>query len=120
MPYATDAEFVLRVPAVSAVGLGQRALALEDAAALIDPEQWGLRTARAQCLLAAHFLAVAVPPLIAGADGGLVDSRSAGEISVGYAVPTIPEGWDPVYMTTAYGRQFLTIANTIVSFPEAV
>jgi len=118
--YATDAEFLLRVSAVSVVSAPRRALALEDAAAMIDDAQWGLRTARAQCFLAAHYLQLDPSSGLSGGEGGIVSSRSAGEIAVSYAVPPVPAGWDPSLVTTSYGRQFLSILDTIMSYPEAV
>ena len=114
MAYATDADLQTRVPATVPLTALQRATALDDAAALIDDQQYGLRTVRAQCMLAAHYLQIA--GLIAGGEGGLATSKRAGEIAVTYAVAAMD---DPLLGTTIYGRQFLQIRSTLVSYPEA-
>lgn len=108
MAYASDSEFLARIPAVSVATSDQRAFALSDAAALIDDVVFGDITARAHTLLAAHFLALA--GVISGGAAGQVSGRSAGEISVSYAVTAYS---DPTYASTTYGRQFLEIAARV-------
>jgi hypothetical protein len=113
MPYASDSDLTTRIPATLTASSTQRGLALADAEALIDDVVFGDITVRAQCLLAAHFLALDPSSGMVGGEGGIVSSRSAGEIAVSYAVPTIPEGWDPSFASTTYGRQFLGIASRV-------
>lgn len=117
MAYASDADLTTRIPATASASEALRALALDDAAAMIDDVQFADRAVRAHVFLAAHYLALggSIPGVT---EGGLVSSRSAGAISVSYAVPTIPAGWDPSLASTSYGRQFLQIASTVVSTPE--
>lgn len=115
MAYASDSDLTTRIPATSAASSTLRATALADAEAMIDDAQWGLRSVRAHCLLAAHYLQLAGS--IPGGEGGLATSKSAGAISVGYAVPDLG-GYDPSLATTLYGRQFLQLAATLCSAPE--
>jgi len=115
MAYASDTDLTTRVPATLAASSALRLVALSDAEAMIDDEQFGLRAVRAHCMLAAHYLTI--DGTIAGGEGGLVTQRSAGEISVSYAV-TVPGGYDPLLGTTRYGRAFLEILASLVSMPE--
>lgn len=118
MAYASDADLTTRVPATLAgATLAQRTLALADAAAMIDDELFGDRTIRAQTFLAAHYLSLDPGSAMYVGEGGVVSSRSAGAISVSYAVPTIPAGWDPSLASTAYGRAYLQIAGTVCPGP---
>lgn len=118
MAYASDADLTARIPATEAVDVAVRALALADAAEMIDDTMFAGRTVRAQCFLAAHYLALNPDSgMPSGGEGGIVSARSAGAISVSYAVPTIPAGWDPSLASTSYGRQFLQIASTVASAP---
>ena len=116
MPYATDADLLARVPAASAASSVARALALADAAAMIDDAQFGGRSVRANVVLAAHYLQLG--GLLPGGEGGLVASRAAGAISVSYAVPTWSADVNPGLASTIYGRQYLEIVATLVSVPE--
>lgn len=115
MAWASDTDLTVRIPATTAATADQRALALADAAEMIDDTLFGDRTVRAHVFLAAHYLTLggAIP----GGEGGVVASRAAGSISVSYAVPTIPVGWDPSLAATSYGRQFLSIAATVCPGP---
>lgn len=115
MAYAVDADLTTRIPATATATLAQRTLALADAQVLIDDQQYGARTLRLHCLLAAHYLVLA--GAIVGGEGGIVSARSAGGISVSYAV-TVPEGWDPSLTSTLYGRQFLQLAATMIPTME--
>jgi hypothetical protein len=117
MSYATDADLTTRVPASSAVALALRTVALADAEAMIDDDQFGDRTVRAHVMLAAHYLALLPGSGMTTGEGGLATSKSAGEISASYAT-LVPAGWDPLLATTLYGRMFLQILSTIVSYPE--
>lgn len=118
MSYASDADLLARVPAASAVASGTRAVALSDAEAMIDDVQFGDRTVRAQCMLAAHYLALLPGSGMTTGESGVATSKSAGEISASYAVNAAAAG-DPFLATTVYGRMYLEILNSIVSFPEA-
>lgn len=118
MAYASDADLTTRIPATSAgATLAQRALALADAMAMIDDTLFDDRTIRAQCFLAAHYLALDPGTSMFVGEGGVVASRSAGAIAVSYAVPAIPAGWDPSLASTSYGRAFLSIAATVCAVP---
>jgi hypothetical protein len=118
MAYASDADLTTRVPAtIAGATLAQRTLALADAMAMIDDALFDGKTIRAQTFLAAHYLALDPGTAMYVGEGGVVSSRSAGAISVSYAVPTIPAGWDPSLATTAYGRAFLSIAATVCPGP---
>lgn len=101
MAYATDADLVLRVPATAALTADQRAAALLDAGAEVDDRVVGDSTVLVHCLLAAHHLQLG--GLLAGGEGGVVTSRSAGEISVSYAAPAA--GAVGLHGATAYGRR---------------
>jgi hypothetical protein len=109
MPYATDADLLLRVPAAASATSDQRAVALLDSREYIDDEAFGGKTVRAHCMLAAHFLAAST--LIPGDEAGVVSSRSAGEISVGYAVTAPASSED--FSSTGWGRKFLQIRATV-------
>lgn len=102
MPYATDSDLTTRIPETAALTLAQRSAALLDAQNEIDETRFGLLTLRAHVLLAAHYLQIS--GALAGGAGGLVTSRSAGEISVSYAAP--PAGAVGLHSETPYGRQF--------------
>ena len=119
MPYASDNDLITRIPATASASSDERALALSDAMAMIDDLRFDDRAIRAHCFLAAHYLvlggAIADP-----GGGGIVTSRSAGAISVSYAAPRIPAGWDPVLSSTRYGLQFLQIASTVAIEPMVV
>lgn len=118
MAYASDADLTTRIPAtIAGATAAQRALALADAMAMIDDTLFGDRTIRAQTFLAAHYLALDPGSAMFGGEGGIVASRAAGAISVSYAVPTIPAGWDPSLASTAYGRAFLSIAASVCPGP---
>lgn len=120
MPYATDSDLTTRIPATLAASTDLRALALADAEEMIDLDEYGGRAVRAHAYLAAHYLAVNPDSGMFEGEGGLVTSMSAGEISASFAAPPIPEGVDPLLLTTSYGRQFVAIRNTLVSHPEFV
>jgi hypothetical protein len=114
MAYASDADLTARVPSTATgATAAQRALALSDAEAMISDELFADRTIRAQCFLAAHYLALNPATTVGSGEGGIVASRAAGAISVSYAVPTIPAGWDPSLASTSFGRAFLSIASTV-------
>lgn len=118
MAYASDADLTTRVPAtVAGATLAQRTLALSDAAERIDDVLFAGQTIRAQCFLAAHYLALDPGTAMYVGEGGIVSSRSAGAISVSYAVPTVPAGWDPSLASTAYGRAYLSIAMGLCPGP---
>lgn len=118
MPYASDADLTTRVPAtIAGATTAQRALALADAMAMIDDDLFDERTIRAQCFLAAHYLATDPGTAMYVGEGGIVAARSAGAIAVSYAVPAIPAGWDPSLASTSYGRAFLSIAATVCATP---
>lgn len=118
MAYASDADLTTRIPAtIAGATLAQRSLALADAAEMIDDELYAGRTIRAQCYLAAHYLTLDAGTAMYVGEGGVVSSRSAGAIAVSYAVPAVPPGWDPRLASTAYGREFLSIAATVCALP---
>jgi len=102
--YATDSDLVARVPATASLTAEQRQTALTDAEEEIDDRVFGGLTLRAHVMLAAHYLQLL--GLIPGGEGGLVTSRSAGEISVSYATPDETGS----HYETAYGRQFDKLA----------
>ena len=116
MAYASDADLLTRYPATSVASVAERAAALADAEEMIDDVQFGGRAVRAHAALAAHYLIVGgfVP---GSGEGGMIASRNAGEISVSYAVPDLG-GLDPLLATTAPGRHYLQIVNSLVSVPE--
>lgn len=118
MAYASDADLTTRIP-VTLTGAteAQRAAALADAAEMIDDVLFAGRSIRAQVFLAAHYLALDPGTSMGGGEGGVVSSRSAGAISVSYAVPPIPPGWSPGLASTAYGRAFLEIAGSVCPGP---
>lgn len=118
MAYATRVDLLTRVPATAAVPSALQQIALDDAEEMISDELFGSRTLRAHCMLAAHYLAVMPGSGMTTGEGGLVTAKSAGEISASYAV-SIPTGWDPLLATTVYGRMFLQILSTLVSYPES-
>lgn len=113
--YATDADLLAWIPDASAIPAGQRALALTYAAARIDLDSYSDQATIAHILLAAHLLAVSTGSL--GGEGGQVTSKSAGEISIGYAAaPLAPEGLS----TTRWGREFTAITRTAIHAPLAI
>lgn len=115
--YATDAEFLIYVPAAAVVSASLRELALTDAEEFIDPESYRGKTTRAHAMLAAHFLAM--DEYIAGGGGGMVTARSANGIAASYATSArTPE--DSLLATTKYGRSYLMIRDQVIHSPEAV
>lgn len=100
--YASDDDLTTRIPATSAVAEATRLAALEDAKAEISIDLFGDMALRAHVLLTAHYLQLS--GAIAGGVGGVVLSRSAGEISVSYASP--PAVAVGLHSETSYGRQF--------------
>ncbi len=119
MTYASDSDLTTRVPASVAVAVGLRSVALSDAEAMIDDAQFGDRTVRAQCMLAAHYLALLPGSGMTTGESGMVTSQSAGEISASYAVTAAAAG-DALLATTIYGRMYLQILTSLVSVPEAI
>ena len=117
MAYASDADLTTRVSAtIAGATLAQRTLALADAMEMIDDDLYAGRTIRAQCFLAAHYLLLDPGTAMYSPEAGLVTSRRAGAIAVSYGI-TIPPGWDPRLASTAYGREFLSIAATVCPGP---
>lgn len=86
--------------------------------AQIDDAQYLDRAVRAHVMLTAHFLAL--NGFIPGEEGesGLVNKAKIGEIEAGYAVTAPDSAEDALLATTKYGRQFLQIRGTLVSYPE--
>lgn len=116
MPYATATDLEARVAAACGINPDAVAVALADAEAQIELERYGDRAVRAHVMLTAHYLALG--GFIPGEEGesGLVNKAKIGEIEAGYAVaPTVAD--DAWLATTKYGRQFLQIRATLVSFP---
>lgn len=118
--YATDADLVLRIPATSAASSAQRLAALEDAAAMVRLDAFGDRSLRAHALYAAHLLATEYEAIPNPGGGGLVSSRSAGEISVSYATTGPSNSADAQLATSRYGRDFIMIRDGVASEPLAV
>jgi hypothetical protein len=118
--YATDAELLLRIPATATASADQRAAALEDAAAAVGLASFVDQSLRAHALYAAHLLATEYAAIPNPGGGGLVSSRSAGEISVSYAVAAPSSAADALLMTSSYGRAFLMIRDSISSPAMAV
>ena len=108
--YATDEDLLIYAPDVSSVSASLRELALEDAEAMIDARWYGNKTRRAHAMLAAHYLTL--QGLVSGGEGGVPSSKSAGDISVSYAVTALPAG-DSLFATTKYGRMFLELTKTV-------
>jgi hypothetical protein len=54
---------------------------------------------------------------IAGGESGIVKKAKIGEIEAEYAV-TPGDSSDSFFASTIYGRQFLQIRDTLVSYPE--
>lgn len=117
MTYATDSDLTTRYTETAALSSALRQLALDDAEAWIDDEQYAGFAVRAHCLLACHLLAVdgALP------DGGpgVIASRAAGAISTSYAVASLnPQ--DALFARTKYGRAFLEIRESVPHGPIVV
>lgn len=102
--YADDAFLISRVPAASAVDSAARLAALEDAEPMIDLAVYRARAELAHAYYAAHLLALRYPSLLGG-ESGVVTSKSAGEVSVGYAAPVLT-GDETDVARTYYGRQY--------------
>lgn len=109
--YATDADLLERIPDAASVDAALRANALSDAAVEIDRDLFGDLTLRAHVALAAHFLAVD-HGVLGGTGTATVASRSAGEISVSYAVAAPADG-EQGYDTTKWGREFTRILRKV-------
>ena len=120
--YINDTEFQLRVPSVATVPSSLttdqwttlRGIALLDAQAQIDLDAYGDRVPRAHAMLAAHMLAV--DGWLDAGGSGIVAAHAAGQISASYATGAGPA--DPLLATTRYGREFLRIRETIMTWPE--
>ncbi len=102
MAYATDADLLLRVPSSAAVSAPLRAVALADAALLIDDSLFGDTTVPAHVYLAAHLLA-STPGSGMPTGSGPVTSARAGEIAATFAGPT---GSIDDLDSTEWGRLF--------------
>ena len=88
-------------------------LFLSDAQQEISQAQWGRLFERGVLALAAHLLRLSL--WATEGNGGAnrnVVSESAGELSVGYATPTIT-GTDADYQLTAYGQEYLRLRKIV-------
>lgn len=103
MAYATDADLVLRAPPAAAVAAPLRAVALADAALLLDEAEIGDTLVPAHAYLAAHLLA-STPGSGMPAGVGPVTSLKAGEIAASFAA-TPPSAGD--LSSSHWGRMFL-------------
>lgn len=106
--YATDADLLAYVPDASAISSSLRALVLADCEYLIDTRWFGGRTRYAHVLLTAHHLALATGLL--GGETGTIQSQSAGDISVSYAV--VPEKSSGL-SSTSWGRLYSQLVDTV-------
>lgn len=102
MAYATDADLLLRVPSSASVSAPLRAVALADAALLIDDSLFGDTAVPAHVYLAAHLLA-STPGSGMPSGSGPVTSARAGEIAATFAGPT---GTLDDLDSTEWGRLF--------------
>jgi hypothetical protein len=103
MPYATDSDLLARVPSAASVDPAQRAVALDDAALLLDETEIGDTLVPAHAYLAAHLLA-STPGSGMPSSSGPVSSLRAGEIAATFAV-AMPVAGD--LSTSEWGRLFL-------------
>jgi hypothetical protein len=111
--YAEDADLLAYVPATSTISSTLRGYALADAAAMIDSRWFGNKTRRAHIMLATHYLALTTDTAALGTgESGIVQSQSAGDISVTYAT-TSTTLTDPGLASTKWGRLFLEIQRTV-------
>lgn len=88
-------------------------LFLFDAQQEISQARWGRLFERGVLALAAHLLRLSL--WATEGNGGAnrnVASESAGELSVGYATPTIT-GTDADYQLTAYGQEYLRLRKLV-------
>lgn len=115
MALATDADLLTYVAAAAAVSTALRALALEDAAEHVDSDLYGVKGRRAHAMLTAHFLATTPGSGMTGS--ATVASRSAGAISVSYAVPAVS---DEDLSRTEYGKAFMAIRASVPHMAECV
>lgn len=86
---------------------------LSDAQQEISQARWGRLFERGVLALAAHLLRLSL--WATEGNGGAnrnVASESAGELSVGYATPTIT-GTDADYQLTAYGQEYLRLRKLV-------
>jgi len=91
---------------------------IDSAMACHDPEYWGNCYCPAIAFYVAHCLTV-LPGSgdpAAGLSGGPITSVTTGGMSVGYASPASDiSGEDQQYLSTIYGRKYLSIRSTRVS-----
>lgn len=106
--YAEDADLLIYVPDAASVDSTLRALVLEDTKEAIDLRWFGDKSRYAHVLLTAHRLALLTGTL--GGESGPIASRSAGAISVSYAVNAAS---DPELASTKWGRLFLQVSQSV-------
>jgi hypothetical protein len=106
--HAEIEDLLAYVPEVSSISTERVSIALEDAKNGVDERWFGERTRYAHAMLAAHYLSLWTG--MGGGESGPIASRSAGNISVSYAVsaPAAAE-----LASTKYGRLFLQIAQSV-------
>lgn len=86
---------------------------IEDAQAEISKQRWGRLYRRGVLALAAHLLRLnQLATQSKGDSVKIATSKSAGELSVDYAAPTVT-GTDADYQLTAYGQEYLRLRKLI-------
>lgn len=110
---STADELKIRYPEFKDLGNDYIDLFIEDAKMEISDRCWARLYPRGVLALAAHLMRL--NQLATRSKGDAIKSttsKSAGELSVGYAAPTV-SGTDADYQLTAYGQEYLRLRKLV-------
>lgn len=111
MPTADN--FKIRYPEFKDLGNDYIDLFIEDAKMEISERRWARLYPRGVLALTAHLLRLnQLATRTKGESIKNATSKSAGELSVGYAAPTVT-GTDADYQLTAYGQEYLRLRKLV-------
>lgn len=109
--------FRARYPEFDTVPDERISVRIEDAQAQVSAKIWGKLYQQGVLALAAHLLK-RTPNANGNSSGGngepfAVSNKSAGSLSIGYAVPTVSDDDDSTYTLTIYGQRYLELRKLV-------
>ncbi|QQP86939.1 DUF4054 domain-containing protein [Entomomonas asaccharolytica] len=110
-------DFRARYPEFDSISDGRINVFIEDAQLQVSAKIWGKLYQQGVLALAAHLLK-SNPNANGSGSGGNgspfpVSNKSAGSLSIGYAVPTVSDNDDSSYMLTIYGQRYLQLRKLV-------
>lgn len=109
----------LRYPEFETIPEARLQLFIEDAMLQVSKKAWGKLYEQGVLALAAHLLKI-TPTGKGGGSPYPVSSKTAGSLSIGYAVPTTSNIDEALLATTVYGQRYIQLRKLIATHIRVV